>query len=284
MPLNRRFIASVILFIAVSVGCEAMLATKYESDRAFLQSVVTLDEHRPASEKVVSLVGFLKMRVRVAHSLDQSFVPGLSFLRPTARQVIEDGGDCADRARLLIVLLRAHGVEAHKVALYDTAGEPDHAVVEAQTEEGPMAVDALYSMYFPRESGGFYSIAEIARNESIVTARLAEMRRADRAFEAYPLGRYIYDWQWPRTINWDKTWWMHASYRVLRVAIGPSVDRMPRPYLVEEPVLMAICAVFVLQGIVLAWLMMIALTERRRRSRSSLKHPASLHALVRLAF
>ncbi len=66
------------------------------------------------------------------------------------RQVMEQGGDCADRSRLVIRMLRLHGIEASKWALYTKEMKSVHAVVELEAETGKMVADPLYGLWFPR--------------------------------------------------------------------------------------------------------------------------------------
>ena len=76
-------------------------------------------------------------------------------------EVLEHGGDCADRSRLLIVLLRHEGIYATKVALHDSQGSPQHAVVSAsiEDEDHSMVIDALFGMYFPKPEGGIVTVS-----------------------------------------------------------------------------------------------------------------------------
>ena len=76
----------------------------------------------------------------------------LKFLRPTARQVVEYGGDCADLSGLLIVLLRSRHVKASKWALYSRDSRAQHAIVEVEVEVGKMVIDPLF---------GFHILAQI---------------------------------------------------------------------------------------------------------------------------
>jgi hypothetical protein len=175
--------------------------------------------------------------------------PVFRFLRPTAVQVCQSGGDCADKARLLIVLLDLYGVEATKVALYDDSGKPRHATVEVKIENGgKMAIDPYYSLYFPRPQGGYYSIADVSANDQILRARIDEIiargndQRRPR-FSNYPYHKYTY--RQPRTINWDKSVIMESVYHVLSVLIGSErVDQIERPSFVERPPLMLFLVVF----------------------------------------
>jgi hypothetical protein len=258
----RRFRPVLVLLLASAVVDGSLLA-KHLADDALLDGLVELDAAAPPSEKVVALVAYMEKHVDRRPTTDASFLPGLSVLRPTARQVVEKGGDCADRSRLLIELLEREGVDASKVALYDRDGVPRHAVVEVDTEHGPMAVDALYGMYFPKPSGGYYSVWDINRDESILAGRVRELADLQPAVREYPLEMYTY--VSPRTINWDKSAMMRLAYRGLRATFGPSVDRWSRPGIVEDPVLLSLTGAAFGQSLLIAGTLMVPRVKSRRR-------------------
>jgi hypothetical protein len=229
------------------VVVDCALAAKYLADDAVLDRVVDIDPNLPPSRKVLTLLDYIERNIPKTVTTDESFLPGLSFLRPTARQVLEKGGDCADRSRLLVELLKREGVRASKVALYDRDGVPQHAVVEADIEDadGEMVVDALYGIHFPDSRGGYYSVSDIRDDESILVERLRAVASTQPYTRDYPVDQYTY--ASPRTINWDKSWAMQQLYRGLFLVMGPRVDRLERPAIVGDPVLMTLVAAVGLQ-------------------------------------
>lgn len=251
--------------VVVCVVADGALLAKYLADDAVLRHVVELDSNLPPSRKVVTLLDYIDKNVVKRETTDVSFLPGLSFLRPTARQVLEKGGDCADRSRLLIELLRREGVRASKVALHDRQGVPQHAVVRADIEDddGSMVVDALFGMYFPDGRGGFYSVHDIRNDESILENRIRELAPTQPHTREYPLELYTY--QEPRTINWSKSWGMQQLYRILYAIMGPRVDDLPRPAIVGDPVLLTL--VFAVTTQLVVALGMRGFSRRRGRPR-----------------
>jgi hypothetical protein len=197
-----------------------------------------------------------------------ALLPIFRPLRPTARQVATWGGDCADRARLMIRLLALRGIQASKWALYAPDGTPVHAAVEIETEVGPMVVDTLFGIWFPKspESLGYHDIKELQANPSILRDRIQMLvahgenpGAADLAH--YPLDRYVYDDA--RTINWDKTVATRLLYRGLRWVLDDRVDDLPRPAIVEQPALMIIVSMGVLEGVVAVGFLAVVLLRRR---------------------
>ena len=224
------------------------------------------NSQNPPSKQVQDLV--LSFRDKPDNGNDSYFlVPVLKFLRPTPLQVIERGGDCADRSRLLIALLRLRGIPASKWALYNSKGESVHAVVEADVETGKMVADPLFGIWFPKPTGGYYDIAELRANPGILAARLSSLRAqglepgADR-LEGYKINEYSY--VHARTINWNKSAAMLALYKVLLKFIGSRVDQLRRPGFVEEPALMFIYGLAGLElFLILAWLVSRRISFRR---------------------
>lgn len=193
----------------------------------------------------------------------------LAPLKPSALQVLRRGGDCAYKARAFIVLLHHLGIEASKLALYSReTGEAVHAVARVETERGPCVVDLLYGLVLVDGDGQPIPLealrAEPDRLEQFLDAQVAaEHPRAAR----YPRRKYRYEDT--RTINWNKSAVSRALYRGLSAVAGKdAVDALPRPYLTEEPALMALAA----SGAAKAALLVLAigLWWRGRRAGSTL--------------
>ena len=86
-----------------------------------------------------------------------------------------------DRSRLVIRLLRLHGIEASKWALYTKEMKSVHAVVELEAETGKMVADPLYGLWFPRPDGGYYDIKELRQSPSILRGRIQTLVREGNA-------------------------------------------------------------------------------------------------------
>lgn len=236
------------------------LIWKYQQDNAFLlkytKGVVEPDDTR--SEKAVKLLTHIRQNLRTKRCPDSFLLPIFRFLRPTPRQIAESQGDCADKSRLLITLLRLHDVPASKVALHDAEGISRHAVVEAEIENnGKMVMDAVYGLYFPADNGYHHS-RDIQKDENILRNRVAQLVELGEdqlrpPLERYPYHKYTYIN--PRSINWEKSFITRTIYSVLRIVMGDRVDKIERPFFVERPALMLlIVSLFAQAGIALTWL------------------------------
>lgn len=202
------------------------------------------------SEQAQNISRFLRDKPSATNEHYFAF-PVLRFLRATPRQVAEYGGDCADRARLMVVLLDLHGIRSGKWALYSSDGQPRHAVVELDAESGKMVVDGLFGLSFPKPQGGYYGIADLRENSDILRSRIATLESLGQEpgtdkLEGYPQTLYVYGYA--RTINWDKSVFLRLLYRGLHSLIGPRVDTLYRPVVVEQPALMVVWGLAGLEG------------------------------------
>jgi len=262
---RRRWFLTVILapFLALQSISLAYYIREQRSLTAYVDSVAS--PSLPPSEQVKAVV--MSLRDKQGDTTDAFFMcPLFGFLRPTPLQVIERGGDCADRARLTITLLRLRGIHSSKWALYNSEGESKHAVVEADVESGKMVVDGLFGIWFPKPQGGYYAIRELKADPTILPRRIKELRAQNlqpgvAPLKFYPLDDYVYFHA--RTINWKKSAPMRLSYWVLHHILGQAVDDLARPAFVEEPPLMVIYGAtgfeFVL---IVGWLLVQRLRKR----------------------
>ena len=168
-------------------------------------------------------------------------------LRAMPLQILEAGGDCADKSRLLSALLREVEIPATAAMCFDApSGMPTHTIVEAQPEEGVyMVVDPAYDLYFPRDDApGYYDLLDLRRDPDLVARRVAELRTQPvphseaGLYYLRPSTTYAY----VSTINWNKNACLRFVQRQLQRWYGDEVYRLPRPVLLEEPKLFVAAA------------------------------------------
>lgn len=271
-PLSRRFPAvmrwSFVAIMIVTMTVQIMAIRGFLNDREFLSDLADriADPSSPPSEQIKQMVRFMRELPAVPNN-SYLVLPVFKPLRPTARQVVEKGGDCADRSRLLVRLAELRGIDGSKWALYSADQQPRHAVVEVQTESGPMVVDPLFGLWFPRTDDGYYGIEELQDDESILLDRIGQLmdlgeQPGANKLEYYPVDLYTY--AHARTINWDKSIFMRSAYRVTRTMVGDRVRTLARPTIVEKPALMLFWALVLLQlGTYLFWVVAGNLMARR---------------------
>ncbi len=263
--------------IAVVIAClfvlQCISIIDYLNEEEYLLGLMDRVASRslPPSDQAIKVVESLKgLPVKDFSALQQDsryfLLPIFSFLRPMPRQVMEQGGDCADRSRLVIRMLRLHGIGASKWALYTKEMKSVHAVVELEAEAGKMVADPLYGLWFPRTDGGYYDIKELRQSPSILQGRIQTLLRegvrpGSSDLKSYPIDEYTY--QYAKSINWEKwavTW---PLYKALSIIMGPSIDNFQRPMLVEAPQLMVVMMAALLQGGVLAAYVLAVKTRKR---------------------
>ena len=189
----------------------------------------------------------------VPPSFDQSgFFRSLAL---TPAEVLERGGPCASKSRLMTTLMHLQGVDAHRLELYDEDANQIHSVVEIKVEEGSLMVgDPLYGLYFPRPEGGFYTAAELGADHEIVRLRIDAMM----ASGVFPktLRRYdenfTYEYAKPRFAWLPNSPLRRVLYEITELFVGEErMLRGTRPYFMERPALMALCVVLLLLAAVL---------------------------------
>jgi hypothetical protein len=264
--INRTAIALLAGLLTVQL----VALGNYIRDSYYLAQVMNriVSPAVPPTEQVKKVAAYIRDK---SFDTNPSFflLPVFMFLRAAPRAVAENGGDCADRSRLMIVLLKSHGIQASKWALYSSPQHPVHAVVELESEQGKMLVDPLYGLWFPRPEGGYYGVEDLRRDPAILQNRLEELRGkpslpGNPLVERYPLKTHIY--KYARSINWDKSAGMRYLYKTLYAFVGDEANFIRRPGWAEQPALMAIYLVAGLEGcLLLIWLFALHWVRQPRR-------------------
>ena len=160
---------------------------------------------------------------------------------PTPIDVLEHGGDCADKSRLLSAMLRQLKISSTLAMLYSSPeGQAVHTVVEAKYERGWMVIDPVYNLWFPRnpkEARGEYhfGLKTLIANPGLLEKRLEYLRKRRGKTDKinfYDEKTTIYSHA--RTINWRK----NGAFRILGKIIeslGGNPYLIRRPYVMEDP-------------------------------------------------
>lgn len=241
-----------------------VLAAHYRETRqvAELANKLTVGQALP-SEKTRSLTRHLLQEVPNGRPDHYFLSPVFRPLKPTALQVLQHGGDCAYKARALIVMLHELQIPASKLALHDDRGHPVHAVVQVETERGPMIVDALYGIVYDDQEGAPIPLADLEKNESVLRDALEiEISQGNDRAARYPVEKYGY--QDVKTINWQKSAPWKIAHRLLSmVYASETIDNFPRPYLAEVPAFMVLVASFGAKAALLMSVVILILARRR---------------------
>ena len=83
-------------------------------------------------------------------------------LGPTPLQVLESGGDCADKSMLLAAMLDELGIPSTLVMLYSRDyAQPTHTVVETRLPKFRAAADPVFDLVFPDGQGGLLGVSQL---------------------------------------------------------------------------------------------------------------------------
>jgi hypothetical protein len=157
-------------------------------------------------------------------------------LGPTPVQVLQTGGDCSDKSRLLAALLRRFDMDSTLVMLYACEGcEATHTVVEARYESGRMAADPVFDIVFPAGNGKFYGIRDLRNDPSKLLARQRELVAHRGSADKIALyKKETESYSWPKTINWDKNVILHSAAALMGIG-GTDPYLVMRPHFFEDP-------------------------------------------------
>lgn len=157
-------------------------------------------------------------------------------LGATPIDVLEQGGNCKDKTKLLATLLRELGVESSLAMLYPCQPcKSRHTVVLVETRGGWTIADPVFNITFPDHRGGFHTIEELRARRALLEGRLAELR-AERG-PGDKINRYKTEtdhFAHMTTVNWNKNALTRGAAVLIRAAGGEPWST-PRPLLVEDP-------------------------------------------------
>ncbi|MBU0718904.1 MAG: transglutaminase-like domain-containing protein [Planctomycetes bacterium] len=227
----------------VVAGCSFIAAMacymSYRVDRATLHAVAEniIAGTSAPDERVLHMLHFVH-RIQGTRKNPGAFL--LPKLGATPRDVLEHGGDCADRSRLLCALLREVHISATPAMCFDAhTGLPNHTVVEAQLAAGVyMIVDPTYDLYFPApDRQGYYDLLDLRRDPTIVARRVEELCKTNppaQETDRYYLSAFT-GYSQPSTYNWNRNVLLRFVRASLSTWFGDAVYRLPRLVIFEEP-------------------------------------------------
>jgi hypothetical protein len=192
-------------------------------------------------------------------------------LGPTPTQVLESGGDCADKSKLVSAMLWQLGIASGLAQIFpcENCG-PIHVFVEAEYEYGRMVVDPLWDVNYPTADGKFLGIQELAgtsRGREHV-AELQRQRGIAGKIQNMPQADANFDFA--RAVNWQKNAFTRALADGLRL-LGYAPESLLRPHFLEDPNLAITLFLFAVAGILvfLSCILGLAWPDAAGRFRSS---------------
>jgi hypothetical protein len=252
----RKLCFNIFLCLALIFFVAAQLTyISYKKDMLFLKSIVHAQispEYSPtlfesANHWVYQNKGFKKNN-------DFFLLPALG---PTPMQVLEKGGDCADKSRLLMALLESVGIDSSLVMLYSDDGKtPTHTVLEVRGAELKAIADPVFDIVFPKPNNSYYGLQELSKNPALLPSRLDELvqlRGGNNKIAFYKRATETY--QFATTLNWNKNALMRFIASRLE-KMGIEANTVRRPHFLDNPkyFMMVFFLVGSLLLVILAWL------------------------------
>ena len=159
-----------------------------------------------------------------------------SKLEATPIDVLERGGDCEDKSKLLIAMLDTVGIDGSMAMQYPCRGcDPVHTVVIADVGDRWAAYDPVYNLSFPNPRGGYHGVRELRARPEIMHARLdALIERRGAGDKIAKYGRDDHVYTHITTVNWDKNGLTRAVAAALPL-VGLEPALTPRPFFLDNP-------------------------------------------------
>ncbi|MFT4614140.1 MAG: hypothetical protein ACI9NT_001282 [Bacteroidia bacterium] len=234
----------VALVLVFALATTAYLFTSWQSDNAeitaYFSSSFSGDVVRASD--VDALMSQVYFKEGFGNSGAYFF---LQRLGPTPHQVMQLGGDCSEKSRLVATVLKERGVDATLVMLASCDGcEFGHTVVEANTVDGPIVVDPVYNMSFPKGDGSYYSVLELRADPSLLPGRLEELiaeRGEEDKIAFYRAGADGVHYGAPKTINLEKNGVLRGVKQLISM-FSDEPQLVYRPRILEDPKLFLLTA------------------------------------------
>lgn len=158
-------------------------------------------------------------------------------LDATPTQVLQRGGDCEDKSKLLSALVQELGIPSTMAMLYHCAGDcqPVHTVTLAKTQSGWTPLDAVYNITFRTSDGKAVPVQQMMRQPHILNARLDQLQSQRGPFDKitrYKRGLETYSHL--TTINWEKNAATRTVAALIR-SLGGDPRLTPRPLFLDDP-------------------------------------------------
>jgi hypothetical protein len=241
---------SAAIFAAIPAACAVGIWLSWVNDNAVLRekaSAVTASLTSD-SAKISAINHWVYRNQGFAKNKRFFLVPSLG---PTPNQVLESGGDCGDKSRLVSAMLWQLRINSGLAQIFPCQDcGPIHAVVEAEYEAGRMVVDPTWDVDYPTGDGKFLGIQELAgtRHGREHVADLQWRRGAGDKIQLMPESEATFDFA--VAVNWQKNAFSRAVALGLRW-LGYDPAQLLRPHFLEDPKLALALFLFVVAGMLL---------------------------------
>ena len=252
---------------AISLSCAIALFLSWHQDEVVLrQEAMAITANLGTDSSRIRAVNNWVYHNKGFASNDRYFI--LPALGPTPIQVMELGGDCSDKSRLVAAMLNSLGIHAGLVMISPCLHCGFiHTVVEAQYEDGRMVVDPTWNVDYPAGGGLFLGVADLAGTsrgrERIV--ELQDQRAASDKIAHIPPDDAIFDYA--VSMNWDRDIVTRRVAAALQLT-GHPPEALFRPRVLEDPKLFLVVGLIIIATVFVAtgFLLYIGLRSAGMRS------------------
>jgi hypothetical protein len=197
------------------------------------------------SEKIITINHWVYRNQGFAPNDRYFLIPDLG---PTPIQVLESGGDCGDKSRLVSAMLRQLGIASGLVQIFPCRDcSPIHTVVEAEYEGGRMVVDPIWDVDYPSGDARFLGVEKLAgssRGREHI-ADLQSWRGAWDKIQMMPSADATFDYA--LGVNWQKNTLSRSTAIALRL-LGYAPEHLLRPHFFEDPKLALVLSLLAIAG------------------------------------
>ena len=229
-----RFTRIAAIFAAVPLACAVAVWSSRASDEAILRDkALTITAGLTStSARIWAINDWVYHNQGFAKNNRYFIVPALGA---TPLQIVQSGGDCSDKSRLVSAMLNEIGIKAGLVMLYpcEHCG-PIHTVVEARDENGSMVVDPIWDVDYPAGDGRFFGVRELAGTRLGLEHRAQLQRESaiDAKIRRMPASEATFDYT--AAVNWNRNPVTRAVAYALR-QLGYAPENLMRPQVLEDP-------------------------------------------------
>jgi hypothetical protein len=221
--------------------CGTILFFTWQQDEAVLrQRAVAITENLNTNSARIRAVNDWVYHNKGFAKNDRYFI--MPTLGPTPIQVMEQGGDCSDKSRLVAAMLNSVGIDAGLIMIAPCPHcQFIHTVVEAEYENGRMVVDPTWDVDYPTGDSRFLGVRDLAGTDR-GRARVIELQRQrpiNDKIANMPATEATFDYT--AAMNWDRDIVTRTVAAALRLG-GYSIDTFFRPRLLEDPKLFLTCS------------------------------------------
>lgn len=221
-------IALLIIVLAVAAG----LLLQQRADRNRLAGFARAIAQPPRSKREIVLAATSRIHGLPSRPDPVFLSPLFKAMGATPGAVIQSGGCCSGKSRLLILTLAELGIRSYQITLYHQDGHAQHCLVETCLGKDRLIVDPSYGIYFATRGGDDLSLRDLQAGVTPVQLPVAPERKC-----GYPHDNpyYAFDYPASKTANWTSSPIRRIAYRLLHVASKGAVDRLRVPALLEWP-------------------------------------------------